>query len=73
MPDFSDTVRETMRAKRAQPLGARPSSTREDTPVDLGSGPRGLMPTRGESVNDHLRRRAAELRHVEHVTIPRSR
>ncbi|MGZ6696983.1 MAG: hypothetical protein ACXVFL_15250 [Solirubrobacteraceae bacterium] len=40
--------------------------------MDLGSGPRGTMPPRGERVDDFMRRRASELRHVEHVVIPRS-
>jgi hypothetical protein len=69
---FSTQLHRAMEARRGLQLGASRPSSQEGAPVDLGSGPRGTMPLRGESVNDHLRRRAAELRGVERVVIPRS-
>jgi hypothetical protein len=69
---FNDQLRAAMTARRGQPLGGR-SSTPPDTPVDLGSGPRGSMPVRSESLAAYTRRRRDELRHVERITIPSGR
>jgi hypothetical protein len=69
---FNDELRVAMAKRSGRQLTPKSHSTsKEALHLDLGSGPRGVMPRRAETVSEFVRRRRAELTHTEHnITLP---